>query len=360
MPVMNIKAGTFFFQDLIRQFDLDLSGLTVYTEAASGVYQYTPILAALAGAKKVYAEARNTRYGKAAEIMNDLALVTEEFGVDGVVDIFAYRSLEKLKDSDIVTNSGGIRPFDREMIDSLKDTAVIPLMWETWEFRPSDFDLTRCKEKGIVVLGTNEREKPCDMEFFIRLTALKLLLDSGYDGGAVLVLGNSPIPGRSVVEGLKGNGINVVWVSEDITADLRYDQLSEHWAEHGETYNSIYLAEHHFAGELLGSRGILSFEKIRQVNEGVKISVMCGNINVDELYSSGLQFFPTKIEPFGFITYQPYMLGMRPVLTLYAAGLKVGATMATARAKGMSIKDTVKEALSKSPAMDFEGELSWL
>ena len=38
----------------IRDFGLDLGGLVVFTEAATGPYLYAPILTALAGAAKVY------------------------------------------------------------------------------------------------------------------------------------------------------------------------------------------------------------------------------------------------------------------------------------------------------------------
>ena len=46
---------------------LDLKGKTVLTEAASGAYVVTPLLAAIAGAK-VYAFTRTTRYGTVDEI----------------------------------------------------------------------------------------------------------------------------------------------------------------------------------------------------------------------------------------------------------------------------------------------------
>src|SRR5690606_1365873 len=46
----------------IARCRLDLSGLTVLTEAASGAYVVTPVLAALAGAARVIAVTRTTRY----------------------------------------------------------------------------------------------------------------------------------------------------------------------------------------------------------------------------------------------------------------------------------------------------------
>ena len=59
--------------------------------------------------------------------------------------------------ADIITNSGHVRPIDAEMIGWMKPTAVIPLMYEAWEFRDADLDLAACQRRGIVVAGTNER-----------------------------------------------------------------------------------------------------------------------------------------------------------------------------------------------------------
>ena len=90
-----------------------------------------------------------------------------------------------------MTNSCLVRPIDRELIAVLKPTVVIPLMWETWEFRSFDFDFNYCKERGIVVLGTNERQLHCDMLGSIGLCSLKLLFELGFDGGKVFLMGNT-------------------------------------------------------------------------------------------------------------------------------------------------------------------------
>ena len=343
----------------IRQYNLDLKGLTIYTEAASGPYLYAPILAALAGAK-VYAEAKDTRYGTAVNVINELNNTIQKFGLEDYIEVFEGRSKARLGLSDIITNSGNVRPFDHDLIDALKSTAVIPLMWETWEYRPADFDLNYCKKKGIVVLGTNERLHPCDMEYFIGLTALKLLMESGFDGGKILIMGNSPLPGLSVVTYFKKIGISLTWFSEDPKADYNYAELKDYWQRRGSDYNLIFLVDHHFKNVVIGSKGLLSFEEIIRVNKTVKLSIMCGNIDINGLYKSGLEYYPSKIAPFGFVTYQPFLLGPRPVLSLFAAGLKVGEAMARARHLGCSVNEVVKQALKISPAMDFEGELAWL
>jgi hypothetical protein len=62
----------------VRALELDLRGKTVLTEAASGAYIVTPILAAIAGAK-VFAFSKTTRYGKVEEIFSNTRALADSF-----------------------------------------------------------------------------------------------------------------------------------------------------------------------------------------------------------------------------------------------------------------------------------------
>ena len=48
----------------IDRFNLNLDGFTIFTEAASGIYAYIPVIAGLANAKMVYAIAKDSKYGR--------------------------------------------------------------------------------------------------------------------------------------------------------------------------------------------------------------------------------------------------------------------------------------------------------
>lgn len=346
-------------RELIAHFGLNLDGLSVYTEAASGHYAYGPILAALAGAKHVTAQVRDSRFGLAKDIIAHTRLLAEVYHVAETIECVDRRSHVRLAQADIVTNSGHVRPIDRDLIDSLQPTAVIPLMWETWEFRESDFDLNRCKERGILVLGTNEQAAPCDMRRYIGLSGFKLLLDLGYDGGAILVLGNSPLPGATLVDAFRRLDLDVTWVSDDSAADMRYCDLPEYFNTFGSRYTHLIAAEHHNSTLLFGSGGLLDFERMKLVNPDIKVGVMCGNIDANGLYASGLRFSPKLIAPFGFMSFQPVELGPRPVLTLYTAGLKVGERMARSRMGGQPPSQAARASIELGLAMDFLDELAW-
>ena len=133
----------------IERCALDLSGSVVFTEAASGAYTVTPVLAAMAGAVQVLALAHSSRYGTVEDVARaTIDLARTAGGVDRV-KIITEKRPDIIARADIVTNSGHLRPIDAAMVRSMKSTAVIPLMYEAWEFHPDDLDLAACRENWI-------------------------------------------------------------------------------------------------------------------------------------------------------------------------------------------------------------------
>ena len=92
--------------------------------------------------------------------------------------------------ADIVTNSGRIRPIDAETVGHMKPSAVIPLMYESWEYRAADVDLEACRTRGILVGGTNERHPAVDVFSFLGQMALLQLHEAGIAvrGSRILLL----------------------------------------------------------------------------------------------------------------------------------------------------------------------------
>src|SRR5438067_6414080 len=90
----------------VQALDLNLKGKVVLTEAATGAYVVTPILAALAGAK-VYAFSKSTRYGTVEEVIDKTKKVFEEYHED-FLDITFIDNItpEIIAEADIITNSG--------------------------------------------------------------------------------------------------------------------------------------------------------------------------------------------------------------------------------------------------------------
>lgn len=339
----------------VRDFRLDLQNLTVFTEAATGPYLYTPILAALAGAKTVYAVTSNSRFGTVEHVSALTHATAQKFGVSKQIEVVGKKTIEAVAASDIITNSGFVRPINREMISWMKPTAVVPLMWEPWEFRESDLDLQACMERGILVLGTDESRRPHAMYPYGGFIAMKLLFELGLEGykTRTILLGGGFGLGRSISDHFSRLGMEFAWFANTEEEAARYDTLADFFSAHGVAYDALIVAEHGDDTMLLGSRGSLTLAAIKAVNPGIGIGVISGNVDIAELRASGLNYWPRTLLPYRYMSFQAADLGPLPVLELYTAGLKVGEAMARARLNGMSVEDAKHYATANSPAVDF-------
>lgn len=339
----------------IAEFGLDLQRLTIFTEAATSYYLYTPILAALAGARKVYAVTADSGFGTKENVKKRTLEAALRWSVADKIEILFSKEKRYVSESDIITNTGFVRPIDREMVSWMKPTAVIPLMWESWEFRDADLDLQACREHEILVMGTDESKPPLSMPPYSGYLAMKLLFESGLEGfkTKTLLLGGGTGLGRSIYSHFKQLGMEITWFADSEEESLPYKRLRAHFSQKGSDYDLLILAEHLNNVPLLGKDGLLTYQQISQVNPALRIGIISGDLDIEGMKNSGLHFFPQDIQPFGYMSYQPYHLGPLPVLELYAAGLKVGEMMARARLRGMEVEEAKGIALRNSPAMDF-------
>lgn len=345
----------------LRDFRLDLSGLVVYTEAASGAYLHTPILAAMAGARRVIARTRDSRFLPGVQVERLTLDEARSFGVAHRIEVVHERRRDDLAAADIVTNTGFVRPIDDEVVEWLKPTAVIPLMWETWEFRPEDLALEACRRKGILVLGTDESAPPLSMDPYAGMLALKLLFDLRLEGyrTRVLLVGGDRL-GRRIAQCFEGWGISCRWFADGTPGADPLAGLPEHWAAAGGGYDALLIAELRDRSRILGGDGLLAARELARVNPDLRVGVIAGNVDAGELAASGLAYLPESPAPPGYMAYQLYDMGPRPILELFTAGLKVGEAMARARLSGATVEESARDALASAPAMDFQGGVAWL
>ncbi len=346
-----------FVKKTFQKFSLNLEGLTVFTEAATGSYLYTPIIAALAGAKQVFAVAADSRYGTKEEVQKSTMRETRELGIDDKISVLFEKDRDCLKKSDIITNSGFVRPITKEMIDCMKPTAVIPLMWETWEFRTDDLDLEACRKKGILVLGTNESYPLLYLFRSNGFLVSKLLFETGMEvyKDKLLLIGSGPT----------GDSIADFFITNDITFDrVVFDNKIPNY-QVGilrsqdevisliDSYDAIIVAEHQYDIDILSRTGFISTELLKEKNPSVQIIHICGSVSESDLLEDDLLLHPKNVAPFGHMTVSADYLGFKSTIELNTAGLKVGEVMARCRLKGMSVDESAKYALLNSPADDF-------
>jgi len=213
--------------DSVRQritaLGLDLSGLTVITEAATGHYATTAVIAALAGAKRVIARTRDTaRHGSAREAAAaTLSLAGEALVADRITIVKRIEDTH-LAACDILTNTGNLRPITRAVIEHLPARAVVALMYEAWELRGDDIDLAACRERGIRVAAVNERHPDVGVFPFLGPLCVRLLADAGVNaaGRRVALICDNPF--APFIEAGLGNAGATVQVFQSL-ADLRME-----------------------------------------------------------------------------------------------------------------------------------------
>lgn len=194
LPGFELRRLVSLMRTSVERCGLDLSGLTILTEAATGAYATTAVVAALAGADTVHALARESRYGSVKEVAAQIHRLADLAGVAERLNIFSGPVENVVPVTDIVTNSGHLRPMDARLIELLPPRAVIALMYETWEFRPEDLDVHACIKRGIRVVGVNERHSTVDVFSFLGPLAVKLLYDAGVAvyGSHIILLCDNP------------------------------------------------------------------------------------------------------------------------------------------------------------------------
>jgi len=334
----------------IEFFNLNLKNLIVFTELGSNDYMYTPIIAALAKAKKVYAYVKDSSFGSKDDLSYQLKKINKFFNFTKKINVVT--DFQKLKVSDIVLNSGLVRPIDKKKIDLMKSTAVIPLMWETWEFRKREIDFLYAKKNKKLILGTKEHFLYNNSGFLVT----KLLFESGLGvyKDNILVLSSGRI-GDSICKFFVNTNVTHKRISFDKKNRKNKNLISLEYAiKNIKNFDAIIVAEHQFDYNLLSNDGLFQIKKIKFENPDIKIIHICGKVNQKEIMKSKLEIYPKKIAPFGHMSVSAAYLDSHAVLELNTAGLKVGEIMSRHRLNH-DIKTAYKKSIKDPLVDDFPG-----
>jgi hypothetical protein len=305
-------------QDAIERCHLNLTGNIVLTEAATGAYVVTPVLAALAGATKVFAITKDTHYGTVQQVSDQTRHLARLAGVEAHIEIITEKTQQMVAQSDIITNSGHVRPIDAETINWMKPSAVIPLMYETWELRARDVDLDACRQRGIAVAGTNECHPAVDVFSYLGMMAVKLLLDAGVavHGSHLLLLCDNPF--KPYLEfGLRGAGANVKVAREkyELLFDMKFDAI-------------VVALNPSFQVPIGTAEALVSAAEIAARWPGVIVAQFWGDLDRQALDAERVSYWPTSPVPSGHMGVIPAAIGPEPVIRLQSGGLKTGELLA--------------------------------
>jgi hypothetical protein len=292
---------------------LDLRGLHVLTEAASGAYAVTPVIAALAGAE-VTALTRSTAYGSVAAITADTMALAELAGVAARLRVIDDRRQAPFARADIVTNSGHVRPIDAVAVASMRPGAALPLMYESWEYREADLDLEACRARGVLVAGTNERHPAVDVFSYLGVMAVRLLHQAGVAvyGSSVLLLCDNDF-GPFIQRGLSGAGADV-----QLAAALSRAALEP-------APDAVLVALSPQSQPVFDAAAVAL---LAEAAPGAVLAQYWGDIDRAAADAAGLPIWPVAAPAPGHMAILPSAVGPEPIVRLQTGGLKVGEVLA--------------------------------
>lgn len=340
-----LLRGRRLMEQAIKKLNLDLRNLIILTESASGNYIFTSLIAGMAGAKKVYAFTKNSKYATIEEVVKNTYSFANYLNIRKRIKIITKLSSETISRADIITNLGFLRPINKKFILSLKSTAVIPLMFETWEYREKDLDIKECFKKEIPVLGTNEKDARLRIFEYLGPLCLKKLFDLGIEifQSKIIVIGQG-IFGRNISKTLNKIGAET----------LNIGHQKKCYNKNLKNCDVIIVTTHLEKKMAIGGNGYIKPKDVAKLCPDVTILGLTGKINRKALDKFNILYLPKKDPGPGIMAFTDAEIGPKPTIDSHTAGLKVGEIMARLRLKGFSRKKTIQMALKNPLCQDFD------
>lgn len=311
------KRALSIIQSTIDDLQLDLAGIEVLTEVGSNNYIYTPIIAAMAGATRVNAWTKDSSYGKGELIKAACFEVANYADVADRINIEVNRRpADQIASADLITNSGVLRPIDQNFLQHVKQTTVIPLMYEAWEYRKEDVDGVYCKSKGVKIAGTWEHHPSIRVFEKIGALSLKLAFEAGFEvaHNKILIWSDDNF-GKEAFKAFNLMEPEKLLMTTDPKVLLQ--ELPD--------LDFIFICDYDEERQYFGNQNsIFEIETILSLNNKVGVVHLYGNVGYEYLIEKGLGCYPKKNGKAKIMSETLAYLGLLPVLKLQTAGFKVG------------------------------------
>ncbi len=305
--------------ETIKDFNVSLKEKIVLTEVGSDNYLFTPIIASLSGALKVYALAKDSKYGKADEIINQCKAICEQFEINNITFLKNELDIKLLPEVDIITNSGNLRPLDKDKLNFLKPSAVIPLMFEAWEIREEDIDIAYCKNNKIKVAGTWENHPSIRVFDYCGLLGMKMAMDAGFEiAGNRIVMWSDDEFGEVISKKFTTENAEVIHTTDLIKF---YEVIKE--------TDFVFIADYDEQRNYFGDGGIFDWDKIKKINPEVYFIHLYGNVDYQYCCENQINISPKKNGRAMVMTHTLSYIGLIPILKLQVAGFKVAQELIT-------------------------------
>ncbi|MCX5814228.1 MAG: hypothetical protein NT178_17040 [Proteobacteria bacterium] len=306
-------------RSIIEKLNLNLRHTIVLTEVGSEHFLYTPIIPALAGAEKVYAIVKDSKYGKGSDVKNRCIFVAKYLGLNNI-EIFVNRLPKRyVHEADIITNSNHIRPIDKTFLSATKRNVVIPLMYESWELRVTDIDIDFCRKLNIKVAGTWENHPNIKVFDYVRNLCIKMAFEAGYEisGNKIIIWSNDQFGNQAYI------AFKLLGAKEIIICNS-YENLKANLDNVDFVFICDYKQERDYFNRL---DGLWNIEELIKINNYFGVIHLYGNISIDSLKEYSVNIYPNIQGRSNIMSLSLNHVGLLPVINLLAAGFKVGEEM---------------------------------
>jgi hypothetical protein len=320
----------------IEALNLDLHGRTVLTEAATGAYVVTPIIAALAGAR-VFAFSKTTHYGTVEDVFANTRAILNNAGVACNIEFIDKITPEIISQADVITNSGHLRPLNEELLQHAKDSVVIPLMYEAWEFRDADLDIKYIQQRGFRIGATNERHQDVDVFNYLGDMAIKQIFDAGicpYRNKFVLLCNNDFGPYIAKVVARLCDGVGVIDKPENAdkykfeNVDFIGNFPNVNIPEKYRDAEAVIFTAYPFDFTWIGKDSPINIQELKQNFQNPLMLRYAGDVDSEMLKNEGIRYFPEFVKS-GHMGVLPSAIGFDPIIRLQSGGLKVAESLLT-------------------------------
>jgi len=325
----------------VEETGLDLAGLTVLTEAATGVRRLGAGLAALAGAEAVYAVARHTAEAARGEAEAATAAFAAACGLAARVTVLATRLQAPLHEVDVVLDLPGVRPVDESVLRNLAATGAVALTQRAALWRRQHVDVAACRRHGVAVAGLDE--EAAGLWQHLGAVALRGLaaLDVDAVAATVVVAGDgafyahavralAPLCRRLLVVAPDNPGRVALHGGEKVADDLAAPGLAERLAAADAL---VLCSDRDEPSWLAAGQGATmpAPEALARLAPHLAVVAVPAARDLRALASAGLRVWPDPPP-----AHSPWETVPRAFATQVAAALKVGAAMSRARRRGSS------------------------
>lgn len=306
---------------MIKKHNLDLTGLTVFTECADGNYFYTSIAATLAGAERVWAYVPKKSFTE--EYWDFFNIFFKDIAKNKILPECVYfltDSRVRMQESDIITNSGNVRPITKEDISLFKKGAVIALMMQSDQVRPKDVDQYFCLVNDVECVPVNEFN--VGIRRSMAFKTIKALFEAGLSvwNDRYVVCGNLML---SVVKFFNKNNIDFIQAGSRSCYKIKNINFS--------TMDAIIIHDYYNNDLWIGhekDNPKISIEKIKKENPLIKIVNISGNVDLTACFSNNIDVFPSTRYIKGKTTISGDYLSHKVTIELNVAGLKAAEIVA--------------------------------